>query len=99
MMIIPKSKPVTRTMGMTSVDVVVVLALVLALHGTAAAVRRAARQMADKVCMEQQPGMKRLAKVEDDAKVMAAATNIVQRATDQLGILPGQPFPVGKLAA
>lgn len=80
----------TTTMQMSSVDLVVVFALSLSIHGTA----DAARQMRDKVCMEHQPKLNLLARIEDDAKVMQAVVNIVQRATDQLGILPGVTFPV-----
>lgn len=84
----------TRTMELSSVDVVLVFALVLSIHGTPDAVRETALRMRNKVCMEHQPKMKLLARTTDDEKVMQAAINIVQRATDQLGILPGVKFPV-----
>lgn len=92
--VLPKWLTRTNTMQMSSVDVVVVLALSLRLYGTAAAIRKAAIGMRNKVCMEHQPKMKLLAKTEDDAMVMQVAVNIVQRATDQLGILPGEVFHV-----
>lgn len=86
----------TRTMQMNSIDVVLVMALVLANVGTAEAVRQAARNIRDKVCMEHRPKMRALAKLADDAAVMRCAINIVERATDAMGIHPGEPFPIYK---
>ncbi|MND20835.1 hypothetical protein D3C76_48270 [compost metagenome] len=82
----------TRTMQLSSVDVVLIFALSLRNHGTADAIRSTAARIRDKVCMEHRPKMRLLAKTTDDAKVMQAAMNIVQRATDQLGIHPGVEF-------
>lgn len=81
----------TTTMQLNSLDVTVVFALALKIHGTAEAVRHAAKRMRDKVCMEHRPKMRRLCQMPDD-QVMRAATTIVQDVTDSLGILPGQPF-------
>ncbi len=82
-------------MQMHSVDVVLVMALVLQHHGTADAVRRAAGQLRDRVCAEHRPKMTALMRMQDDAAALQLALNIVQRATDALGILPGTPFPAG----
>ncbi|EPB6485942.1 hypothetical protein ACRQ9B_006566, partial [Pseudomonas aeruginosa] len=83
----------TTTMQMHSVDVVLVMALVLQHHGTADAVRRAAGQLRDRVCAEHRPKMTALMRMQDDAAALQVALNIVQRATDALGILPGTAFP------
>ena len=37
--------------------------------------------------------MTALMRMQDDAAALQVALNIVQRATDALGILPGTPFP------
>ncbi len=80
-------------MQMHSVDVVLVMALVLQHHGTADAVRRAAGQLRDRVCAEHRPKMTALMRMQDDVAALQVALNIVQRATDALGILAGKPFP------
>ncbi|KPD29386.1 hypothetical protein AN920_12225 [Pseudomonas paraeruginosa] len=67
--------------------------LVLQHHGTADAVRRAAGQLRDRVCAEHRPKMTALMRMQDDAAALQVALNIVQRAADALGILPGKPFP------
>lgn len=79
---------------LNSVDVVLIMALTLRIHGTADAVRQTAHNLRFKVCMEHQPKMKALARLENDAEVLLCAFNIVQRATDALGILPGEIFEV-----
>ncbi|MFK8398122.1 hypothetical protein M2D07_006375 [Pseudomonas sp. BGr12] len=84
----------TQSMELNSVDVVVVMALVLRIHGTADAVRQLARRIRDKVCMEHRPKMRALARMENDDQALRTALTIVQRATDALGIYPGQPFHV-----
>ncbi len=80
-------------MQMHSVDVVLVMALVLQHHGTADAVRRAAGQLRDRVCAEHRPKMTALMRMQDVVAALQVALNIVQRATDALGILPGTAFP------
>lgn len=88
----------TRSMQLNSVDVVLIMALNLRIHGTADAIRQTARNIRFKVCKEHQPKMKQLANLEKDEEVILCAFNIVQRATDALGILPGKLFefiPVG----
>ncbi|HEJ2488810.1 TPA: hypothetical protein SL179_002155 [Pseudomonas aeruginosa] len=85
----------TTTMQMHSVDVVLVMALVLQHHGTADAVRRAAGQLRDRVCAEHRPKMTALMRMQDDVAALQVALNIVQRATDALGILPETAFPAG----
>lgn len=84
----------TQSMELNSVDVVVATALVLRIHGTAGAVRQSAHRIRDKVCMEHRPKMRALARMESDDQVLRTALTVVQRATDALGIYPGQPFPV-----
>lgn len=90
----PKWLTRTRWMQFNSVDVVLVMALTLRIHGTADAVRQAAFNLRLKVCMEHQPKMKALARLENDSEVLLCAHRIVQQATDALGILPGQLFEV-----
>lgn len=84
----------TRTMELNSLDVVLAMALVLQVHGTAEAVRQLAGRIRDKVCMEHRPKMRALARLQNDELVLQTALNIVQRATDALGIHPGTPFPI-----
>lgn len=92
--VLPRWLTRTRTMQMTSFDVVVVMALVLTIHGTPHAIRQAAHNLKDKVCMEHRAKMRALARMEDDAAVMRCATGMVEAATDSLGILVGERFPV-----
>lgn len=92
MIALPKWLTRTRTMEFSSVDTVLAMALTLRIHGTAEAIRQTARNLRLKVCMEHQPKMKALAKLEDDREVLLCALMIVSRATDALGILPGQMF-------
>lgn len=80
-------------MQMHSVDVVLVMALVLQHHGPANAVRRAAGQLRDRVFAEHRPKMTAPMRMQDDTAALQVALNIVQRATDALGILAGKPFP------
>lgn len=86
----------TTTMQFNSIDVILLMALSLKAHGTADQVRQLARNVRDKVCMEHRPKMRALARLADDALVMRAALNIVQRGTDALGILPGEVFETRK---
>ncbi|SDG87232.1 hypothetical protein SAMN05216588_101259 [Pseudomonas flavescens] len=72
--------------------VVTVFTLVLRIHGTAAAVRNAARHMRDKVRVEHRQKMANLAQTPSDDQVLRTANAIVQDGTDAMGILPGQPF-------
>lgn len=92
--LLPKWLMRTQSMQFNSVDVVLIMALTLRIHGTADAVRQTARNLRFKVCMEHQPKMKALAKLADDRATLQSALNIVQRATDALGVLPGVPFEV-----
>ncbi|HIE1089287.1 TPA: hypothetical protein ACXJFW_001141 [Pseudomonas aeruginosa] len=50
-------------------------------------------QLRDRVCAEHRPKMTALMRMQDDVAALQVALNIVQRATDALGILPGTPFP------
>ena len=92
MIALPKRLSRTRSMQYSSVDTVLAMALTLRIHGTAEAVRQTALNLRTKVCMEHQPKMKTLAKLENDREVLCCALMIVSRATDALGILPGQMF-------
>lgn len=89
---LPRWMTKTYSMQLNSVDVVLIMALSLRIHGTADAIRKAAMNIRFKVCMEHQPKMKALAKLKNDADVIRCAIKIVQRATDAMGILPGEPF-------
>lgn len=82
----------TTTMRMSNLDVTLAFALVLRNHGTADAVRKAARKMRDLCCMEHRPRMKTLANMASDDQVMRVATAIVQDVTDFLGIHKGRLF-------
>lgn len=85
----------TKTGGdMKPHDVALAFALSIRLYGTADALRKTARNISDKVCRQQQPGMKRLSREPNDDKVWLAATNIVNRVTDMLGIFPGEMIPL-----
>ena len=84
----------TKTGGdMTPVDVALAFALTIRLYGTADALRKTARNITDKVCRQQKPGMKRLSKAPDDV-VWEATSKIVNRVTDMLKILPGEQIPL-----
>ena len=89
---LPRWMTKTYSMQLNSVDVVLIMALTLRIHGTADAIRKTAMNIRFKVCMEHQPKMKALAKLKKDEDVIRCAINIVQRATDAMGILPGEPF-------
>jgi hypothetical protein len=73
-------------------DVALTFALSLRMHDSADHLRRLARRLADKVCLEHQPNMKRLAREPDDAEVFAAALKIINRVCDLLDIGPGATF-------
>ncbi|MFV3284376.1 hypothetical protein ACNFCI_10015 [Pseudomonas sp. NY15356] len=73
-------------------DVALAFALSLKFHDSADELRRLARRLVDKVCLEHQPNMKRLAREPDDAKVFDAALKIINRVCDLLDIGPGTRF-------
>lgn len=73
-------------------DVALAFALSLRMHDSADHLRRLARRLVDKVCLEHQPNMKRLAREPDDAKVFDAALKIINRVCDLLDIGPGTRF-------
>jgi hypothetical protein len=87
----------TTTMQYNSLDLTLMLFLSLKVHGTAAAIRQLAKDVRFKVCIEHQPKMKALAKLNSDTAVLQCAVNIVQRVTDALDIHPGKPV-LGALA-
>lgn len=73
-------------------DVAMAFALSLRMHDSADHLRRLARRLVDKVCLEHQPNMKRLAREPDDAEVFAAALKIINRVCYLLDIGPGATF-------
>ncbi|EKT4494989.1 hypothetical protein QEM27_002719 [Pseudomonas putida] len=73
-------------------DVALAFALSLRMHDSADQLRRLARRLVDKVCLEHQPNMKRLAREPDDAKVFDAALKIINRVCHLLDIGPGATF-------
>lgn len=73
-------------------DVALAFALSLRVHDSADHLRRLARRLVDKVCLEHQPYMKRLAREPDDAKVFDAALKIINRVCYLLDISPGTRF-------
>lgn len=73
-------------------DVALAFALSLRVHDSADHLRRLARRLVDKVCLEHQPNMKRLAREPDDAKVFDAALKIINRVCDLLEFAPGTSF-------
>lgn len=73
-------------------DVALAFALSLRLHDSAGQLRSLARRLADKVCLEHQPNMKRLARETNDSKVFDAALKIINRACDLLDYAPGTQF-------
>lgn len=73
-------------------DVAVAFALSLRFDDSADAIRSLARRLVDKVCLEHQPNLKRLAREPDDAKVFDAALKIINRVCDLLDIGLGTNF-------
>ena len=73
-------------------DVAVAFALSLKFHDSADELRKLARRLVDKVCLEHQPNLKRLSREPDDAKVFDAALKIINRVCDLLDIGPGTRF-------
>ena len=94
----PLRKPVrklynTRSGGQYRPDeVAMAFALSLRFHDSADHLRRLARRLVDKVCLEHQPNMKRLGREPDDAKVFDAAIKIVNRVCDLMNYGPGTAF-------
>lgn len=73
-------------------DVALAFALSLRFHDSADELRTLAWRLVDRVCLEHQPNMKRLAREPDDDKVFDAALKIVNRVCDLLGCAPGTSF-------
>ena len=73
-------------------DVALAFALSLRVHDSADHLRRLAHRLVDKVCLEHQPNMKRLAREPDDAMVFDAALKIINRVCDLLEYAPGTAF-------
>ncbi|MBA6151081.1 DUF7740 domain-containing protein [Pseudomonas juntendi] len=73
-------------------DVALAFALSLRVHDSADHLRRLARRLVDKVCLEHQQNMKRLAREPDDAKVFDAELKIINRVCDLLEYAPGTRF-------
>lgn len=84
---------ITRSGGQYRPDeVALAFALSLREHDSADHLRRLARRLVDKVCLEHQPNMKRLAREPDDAVVFADALKVINRVCDLLDISPGTRF-------
>lgn len=73
-------------------DVAVAFALSLRLHDSADELRALAHRLVDKVCLEHQPNMRRLAREPDDAEVFDAALRIINRVCDLMEYGPGTTF-------
>lgn len=73
-------------------DVALAFALSLRFHDSADHLRRLARHLVDKVCLEHQLNMKRLVREPDDAKVFDAALKIINLVCDLLEYAPGTRF-------
>lgn len=78
---------ITRSGGKyTPDDVALRFALALRIYDSAESIRVTARNLVDKVCLEHQPNMKRLAREPSDRKVFDAAIKIVTRVCEMLGM-------------
>ncbi|MNZ12921.1 hypothetical protein D3C78_298040 [compost metagenome] len=98
------SRYVTRSGGQWQPETVALcMALTLRNHGTVEAVRATARRLADRVCLEQQPKLKALARRPTnlgaaklngvlDEDVVPVAERIINRVCDLVGIATGVPF-------
>lgn len=73
-------------------DIALAFALSLRIHDSADELRSLAWRLVDKVCLEHQPNMKRLAREPDDAKVFDTTLKIINRVCDLLGCDPGTKF-------
>lgn len=73
-------------------DVALSFALSLRNHDSADELRALAHRLVDKVCLESQPSMRRLARERDDALVFDAALRIINRVCDLMGYGPGTQF-------
>lgn len=91
----PRRRYVTRSGSMWGPETVALcFALTLRNHGTVEAVRATARRLVDKVCMEHQPNMKKLARGTDipDDKTIPCALAIINRVCNLVGIRPDVEF-------
>lgn len=73
-------------------DVALAFALSLRAHDSADELRSLARRLVEKVCLEHQPNLRRLARESDDALVFDAALRIINRVCDLLSYDPGTEF-------
>jgi hypothetical protein len=73
-------------------DVALAFALSLRIFDSADHLRRLARSLVDKVCLEHQPSMKLLYREQDDEKVFEVALRIINRVCDLQGYVPGRRF-------
>lgn len=85
----------SKDSGAQPKDVALSFALTLRLHGTAAALRRTAHNLAARVCREQQPKMKKISRLNDDAEVFNEVQIFLDRVYRKLDIDPDQPFEPG----
>lgn len=77
-------------------DVALAFALSLRAHDSADALRSLAHRLVEKVSLERQPDMKRLAREPNDELVFDAALCIVNRVCDLQGYGPGTTFVRGR---
>ncbi|AMD43444.1 hypothetical protein ZC03_067 [Pseudomonas phage ZC03] len=91
-----RSKYITKTGGDWGPETVALcLALSLRIHGTVDQVRVTARRLAERVCREQEPKLKGIAREPDDSIVVMTAESIVNRVCDLLEIDPEYRFTSG----
>ena len=77
---LPKRSYITRSGGSWHPgDIALCFALVIRFEDSADALRKLARRLVDKVCLEHQPNMKRLSREPDDQKVWNAVLKIIDR--------------------
>jgi hypothetical protein len=89
----PKKVYVTRSGGKyMPEDVALSMALVLRFHDSADELRALARRLIDKVCLEHQPNMKRLAREPDDETVFVRSLVIINRVCDMMKYAPEHTF-------
>lgn len=81
----------TGSTPLNPMDVVVVMALTLKFHGTADALRAAARRIRNRAPYEHRPKLKALANLQDDARVKACAWQLLDRTCELIGCEDDEP--------
>jgi len=83
-------KNITTSGGKLKPDHVALLFMIsIDIHNSADALRKLARRLVPQVCMEQQPRMNRLSRIEDDAKLFEEAWALIDRVDE---LLQARPF-------